>query len=239
MKKLVVLMIVILSLALVGCVPVEYKHSIKGQGEILHNTDTKSSSFSSKATAAFLESGETSQDQDSTTFPSGTKMSLKAEAEKGWFFSHWEGDIKGSQNPVTVVMEGPLMQVNAVFKSLVNACEEEDIETVKKAIKAGVDVNWAPEGDEAAPLYIAIDRNNIKLIETLIKGGADVNRRVYKGKTPLIHAIQTNNELAIIETLLEYGANTRLKDRYGNTAFDYATEGTKIYKMLEAETEDK
>ena len=39
-------------------------------------------------------------------FKAGTTLQLKAEAESGWFFSHWENDLRGSNNPEEVTMDG-------------------------------------------------------------------------------------------------------------------------------------
>jgi hypothetical protein len=47
-------------------------------------------------------------------YPSGTPVTLTANAEPGWYFDHWEGDLEGSENPDTLVMDGD-KTVTAVF----------------------------------------------------------------------------------------------------------------------------
>ena len=40
------------------------------------------------------------------TYPSGTVVTLTANADPGWTFSHWSGDLSGSNNPETITMDG-------------------------------------------------------------------------------------------------------------------------------------
>jgi hypothetical protein len=40
------------------------------------------------------------------TYPSGTSVQLTANATAGWHFDHWSGDLTGSANPATLVMNG-------------------------------------------------------------------------------------------------------------------------------------
>ncbi|MBN1603672.1 MAG: InlB B-repeat-containing protein [Chitinispirillaceae bacterium] len=47
----------------------------------------------------------------SGTYPEGTTVEVTATAETGWHFSHWTGDITGSENPVTVTMNAPVAVV--------------------------------------------------------------------------------------------------------------------------------
>jgi len=40
------------------------------------------------------------------SFQDGTNVTLKAIANTGYYFDHWEGDITGSKNPVSIIMDG-------------------------------------------------------------------------------------------------------------------------------------
>ena len=47
-------------------------------------------------------------------YPSNTVVTLTANAPANWAFDHWTGDLSGSNNPATLVMNGP-RSVGAVF----------------------------------------------------------------------------------------------------------------------------
>ncbi|MDZ7808795.1 MAG: hypothetical protein U5K71_17050 [Gracilimonas sp.] len=51
----------------------------------------------------------------STEYEHGTVVELTAVADEGWSFSHWEGNIEGSENPVTIEVDGE-KTVTAVFE---------------------------------------------------------------------------------------------------------------------------
>ncbi|MDP2931605.1 MAG: hypothetical protein Q8O05_03775, partial [Chloroflexota bacterium] len=49
-----------------------------------------------------------------STYDSGTNVTLTASANRGYHFVHWEGDLSGSTNPTTIVMNGN-KDVTAIF----------------------------------------------------------------------------------------------------------------------------
>lgn len=51
----------------------------------------------------------------STDYPHGTTVRLTAKPEDGWFFTHWEGDLTGNQNPVEVDITSEI-RITAVFQ---------------------------------------------------------------------------------------------------------------------------
>ncbi|MCW3997479.1 MAG: hypothetical protein NWF10_02800 [Candidatus Bathyarchaeota archaeon] len=51
---------------------------------------------------------------DQASYPSGTSVSLTAEAVEGWVFSEWSGDVAGSSNPISLVIDGD-KTANAMF----------------------------------------------------------------------------------------------------------------------------
>ena len=59
-------------------------------------------------------SGSVSKDPDQATYTYGQSVELTANADPGWSFDHWEGDLAGSDNPDTIVMDGD-KSVTAVF----------------------------------------------------------------------------------------------------------------------------
>jgi|GEM_PF-6750168 len=61
-----------------------------------------------------IGNGEVTVDPSQTTYYRGDVVTLTAVAGQGYTFSHWEGDLTGTQNPGTVTIEGNTF-INAVF----------------------------------------------------------------------------------------------------------------------------
>ncbi|MGM0462973.1 MAG: InlB B-repeat-containing protein, partial [Fibrobacterota bacterium] len=51
------------------------------------------------------ENGAITADPDREVFPEGTEVELTAEADFGYTFSGWSGDVSGSDNPITITMD--------------------------------------------------------------------------------------------------------------------------------------
>jgi len=111
--------------------------------------------------------------------------------------------------------------------ALVFAAREGDVESARRLIAAGADVNQQTEYGWT-PLLTAVNNRNYEVARLLIEHGADVNRANKGGWTPLYLATDNRNieggdypvpkadmdHLAIIRLLLEKGANpnARIKD---------------------------
>jgi len=54
-------------------------------------------------------------DPAETNYIPGTVVTLTAEANPGWKFDHWEGDLRGNENPASVIMNADKM-ILAIFK---------------------------------------------------------------------------------------------------------------------------
>ncbi len=50
---------------------------------------------------------EVTSPQSSEGYPVGTEITLEAKAGKGYKFMSWEGDVSGSDNPVSITMDSP------------------------------------------------------------------------------------------------------------------------------------
>jgi hypothetical protein len=55
--------------------------------------------------ALTAENGSVETNPDGSSFEEDTEVELSAQADYGYEFSHWSGDISGSDTPVTVVMD--------------------------------------------------------------------------------------------------------------------------------------
>lgn len=93
-----------------------------------------------------------------------------------------------------------------------------DLETVKAAVDAGVDINTVDKlGD--TPLMTAADNGNARnVVKFLISKGADVNKQNKLGSTALLYAV--NSEAAnayVIDDLIQAGADVNIASKTGNT----------------------
>jgi ankyrin repeat protein len=78
---------------------------------------------------------------------------------------------------------------------LANAIAKGDVDTVKKFIEYGADVNEKSNG--MTPLMIAARYNNVEIITLLLEKGANVNLKDDKGRTALKYAEMSNAQKAV------------------------------------------
>jgi len=126
-----------------------------------------------------------------------------------------------------VVVAGLVGSGGGGLTALVFAAREGDVESARKLVEAGADVNQQTEYGWT-PLLTAVNNRNYAVAKLLIENGADVNRANKGGWTPLYLATDNRNieggdypvpradldHLEIIELLLAKGANpnARVKD---------------------------
>ena len=126
-----------------------------------------------------------------------------------------------------VVVAGLVGGGGGGLTALVFAAREGDLESARRLIAAGADVNQQTEYGWT-PLLTAVDNRNYAVARLLIEHGADVNRANKGGWTPLYLATDNRNieggdypvpkadidHLEMIRLLLEKGAdpNLRIKD---------------------------
>jgi hypothetical protein len=104
------------------------------------------------------------------------------------------------------------------------AVRENDLITVKKLIKCGVDPNDPITNGGYTPLHVICDigiKNYLPMAKFLLKNGADIDKKSTNGLSPLLTAISKNNKV-FIKFLLIYRADRNIKDDSGNNAFMYA-----------------
>ena len=118
-----------------------------------------------------------------------------------------------------------------------------DVEDVRDAIDAGVDINGyyqLPGFDEKqTALFNAMYDGNgryLPIVELLLDNGADVNYGDASDRTPLMQCCYSGNE-DTLAMLLRAGANVNAKDNWGRSAVAYAvfrslTSGTDFIKRL-------
>ena len=93
--------------------------------------------------------------------------------------------------------------VSADISSFCKAVMKGDLETVKKLIELGEDVNQKSLG--MAPIHYATRYNKVEVLKELIESGADLKIKCDKGFTAVKYAELSNAKeaLAVLETALQ------------------------------------
>lgn len=109
---------------------------------------------------------------------------------------------------------------------LARAVDDNDIETVRKLIAEGENVNVKDEGyDNITPLFIAVENGNVEIVRMLIEAGAKVNVRNSDRQTPLMQ-MDGDATAELVNLLIGAGAKVNLLDEEGNTSLILAAENT-------------
>jgi ankyrin repeat protein len=94
-----------------------------------------------------------------------------------------------------------------------------DLGGVKRAIKAGADVNIRIR--DLTPLMIAAGQGKLEIVNALLENNADANLVGDNGKTALTISLRRNH-LKVAELLLQKNADINAKDDKGVTALMWA-----------------
>jgi cytohesin len=120
-----------------------------------------------------------------------------------------------------------ILLVGGCATALHQAVKENDIETVRKLIDQGADVNATTSGN--TPLFWAGD--NKAIAELLIAKGANVNARNWHGTTPLLGAV-TLHHWGVAELLISKGADVNAKGEREATPLLLAAQHPPTAEML-------
>ncbi len=102
-----------------------------------------------------------------------------------------------------------------------NACENGNIDLVKKMLSYGADVNAKNNNGETS-LHSASIHGYTEIVKLLLEHGADVNVKNNNGRTALYLA-STNRHIETVKLLLGHGANVNVKDNNGDTPLYWAS----------------
>lgn len=121
-------------------------------------------------------------------------------------------------------------------KSLPYAAECGYVNTVKKLLDAGVDVNVS-DYTKATALHKAASRGRLEVVKVLIQAGADVNAETNRGYSPLELASE-NGHLEIVKTLIQAGADAnKMQNALKLASKNGHTEIVKIFDPLNQNTQ--
>ncbi len=128
----------------------------------------------------------------------------------------WE---KRPNPPFMIDDDGNFMMMRAKFRedTLIGAVDTGNLETIKRHIAQGADVNEIDTDADMQPLAWATLRGKVEVVELLLQHGADVNRKTGDGGTAL-HLAVFLGYADIAALLMKEGADVTLKNDDGYIA---------------------
>jgi chitodextrinase len=106
-----------------------------------------------------IGSGSVAKDPDQPTYLYGTLVNLTANADGGWMFNHWNGDLSGSENPENITMDSN-KTVIANFTEIEDEEEDDDNHVVatRKSSGRSYSTNLLPVANANGPYDGVIDK---------------------------------------------------------------------------------
>lgn len=118
---------------------------------------------------------------------------------------------KGSYAPSPTAQKWPV---------LVEAIEQGNVDTVKKLIEEGINVNLSRNG--VTPLMLAASKGNTGIAEVVLQAGVNINAKDDDGWTALHKAAVDQTGTAIIELLMQSGIDVAAQNNSKKTALQLA-----------------
>ena len=125
-----------------------------------------------------------------------------------------------SNNGIEPYKQGKIV-VN-MEEQLIQATEHKDVDTIKRLIEKGVDIN-TQDSKMRTSTMIATYNNDIETAKILIDAGADVNIQDDMKNNPFLYA-GAEGYLEILKLTIKAGADPTITNRYGGTALIPASE---------------
>jgi len=94
-----------------------------------------------------------------------------------------------------------------------------DVETLRKHIEAGSDLNIKEAAGGSTPLITAVVFGRDEAARLLVDGGADLNSTNNEGSTAL-YCAAFFGRTELLQLLLESGADKNIRNNYGTTALE-------------------
>jgi len=110
----------------------------------------------------------------------------------------------------------PPTRASATSQALFVAAKKGNVESVKRILQAGVDVN-ASDADGWTALMFATFKGHKEVVQVLLDAGANVNAQSQDGTTPLMTATFRNHP-GVVQMLMDAGADQKKENSTGVTA---------------------
>ena len=120
------------------------------------------------------------------------------------------------------------------------AVKQGNVETVKRFLSQGMDVN-SLSSSRYTPLHISAGLDKRRITKLLVTNGAKINARDSSGQTPL-HLSAGRGHLKMVKFLLSRGANPSIRDRSDRTPADIAQQfgfNDEVVDLLEPPSKKK
>jgi len=124
---------------------------------------------------------------------------------------------------ITVVMINLSACTGNSNEELVQAVKKDNIETVRKLLEAGIDVNSKDNQYQSSALMWAAHEGHTDIMNLLIKNGANIDEQRSTGETALWFAAQ-KGQLEAIKILVNHGANINAIGREAKSAIKIANQ---------------
>jgi ankyrin repeat protein len=103
------------------------------------------------------------------------------------------------------------------------AARDNDVDTIRQRLAAGVAVDLAERRDRFTALHFAVDNGAVDAAVALLDAGADIEARANRDVTPLHIAVnrwRQSPDGAIIKLLVDHGADKNAGDMHGWTPLE-------------------
>ncbi|NPA94986.1 MAG: hypothetical protein GXO58_06125, partial [Thermodesulfobacteria bacterium] len=199
--------------------------------------------------------GHVNKEPDSTSYASGSKVVLTAVPEPGYKFSGWSGDANGTENPITIVMDGD-KDITATFveADTTNILRvPEDYETIGDAVDAAQDgdtILIAPGSYEADDIVVTkkltiasnylLSKNEADIENTVINQGSHCFFFKEGAEGSTITGLKFESRRDPVETEVHINVlhNIFYKSSHDAISFDSGSGGYCAYNIIERSSDD-
>jgi len=117
-------------------------------------------------------------------------------------------------------------------EELLWASERGNLESVKKAIDDGADVNCIRTLNNSTPLFLSASEGYSDIVNLLLQNGA--NPDASNGVNTALMIACRRGHIDVVKTLIDGGVNVSERNQDGESALDNATEYPEIMKLLKS-----
>ena len=121
-------------------------------------------------------------------------------------------------------------RVQDSITSLLNACQQNDLDEIKTLLKTEVNVN-TPDYDGNVPLHFAASNGNSRVVEVLLLAGANYNLKDRYGHSAMYEAVMKNHE-KVVDVLKTRGLELEIEDPAGQLCEAASNNDVNLLKRL-------